>query len=74
MEKKKEYTRKELYELSKPIQPERSKREDLIEMIVPPQPDSITKMRLEQDLKFIKSVGGINSDLLGCGTLNSVEI
>lgn len=51
----------------------RSKREDLIEMIVPPEPDEITKIRLEQDIEFVKSRCGINTDLLGCGALNTME-
>lgn len=55
------------------LQPERSKREDLIEMIVPPEPDKLTKMRLEQDIEFVKSRCGVSSDLLGCGALNSME-
>jgi hypothetical protein len=54
-------------------QPERSKREDLIEMIVPPEPNKLTKKRLKQDLEFVKNCCGVNPDLLGCGALNSME-
>ncbi len=55
------------------IQPERSKREDLIERIVPPEPDFLTKKSLEEDVKWVKSCCGMNPDLLGCGALNSME-
>ncbi|MEK6879405.1 MAG: hypothetical protein AABY22_07355 [Nanoarchaeota archaeon] len=44
--------------------PECSKREDLIEMIVPPEPDQFTKWRIEEDIKFVKSCCGVNEDLL----------
>ena len=54
-------------------QPERSKREDLIEMIVPPEADEFTKLRLEHDLNFVRSRCGISSELLGSGALNSME-
>lgn len=50
------------------IQPECSKREDLIEMIVAPEPDSLTKKRLEENSEFLSNCAGINSDLLGCST------
>lgn len=42
---------------------ERSKREDLIEMIVPPEPDELTKKRLEEDIEFVKNCKGINPNL-----------
>jgi|GEM_PF-7017885 len=55
------------------LQPERSKREDLMEMTVCPEANELTKMRLEQDVEFNKHCSGINSDLLGCGALNTME-
>ena len=42
-------------------------------MIVPPEPDNLTIQRLEEDVEFVKSCCGVNSDLLGCGALNSME-
>lgn len=54
-------------------QPERSMREDLIEMVVAPEPDYLTKKRLEEDAEFVKKCGGLNPDLLGCGALNKRE-
>ncbi len=38
---------------------------EIIQMIVPPEPDTIIKWRLEQDLKLISELSGISSDLLG---------
>jgi hypothetical protein len=61
------------YIFEKHNQPERSKREDLIEMMVPPEPETLTKMRLDQDVEFVKNCAGVNPDLLGCGALNSME-
>jgi hypothetical protein len=57
----------------KRIQPERSKREDLIKMVVPPEPDCLTIQRLEEDIEFVKNCCGVNPDLLGCGALNTME-
>lgn len=37
----------------------------LIEIIVPPEPDPLTKYRLEKDLNFMRNFPGINEDLLG---------
>lgn len=52
------------YEFNR-IHPKQSEQGDLIKMIVPPEPDEMTKMRLEQDVEFVKSCCGVNEDLLG---------
>ncbi len=64
----KKYIREELYELSKPLQPERSKREDFVEC------------KHKDDFKEYRDNKGYCYDPLclyckqRCGALNTIEI